>query len=114
MISLNKIQNCNNQSNQYLRMLRAYFFAGVNGAGKITLYYNEIENKIKLGYRINIDEIVSSFGEWKNPQDQMKASKIAISMRRQCLEQNLSFNQETTLCGNSILKTFKELKEKKY
>ena len=39
---------------------QATIFAGTNGTGKTTLYYQELENGKEFGYRINIDEFVSS------------------------------------------------------
>lgn len=59
----------------------ATIFAGAEGCGKTTLYYNELEKNKDFGLRINIDEIVSSFGDWKNREDQFRASRIAIKMR---------------------------------
>lgn len=94
--------------------MKAFFFAGVNGAGKTTLYYNQLEKKEHFGYRINIDEIVSSFGDWRNPKDQIRASKIALGIRERYINEHQSFNQETTLCGNSILRLFEQLIKKKY
>ncbi len=95
-------------------MSNVTIFAGVNGAGKTTLYYNEIERKKDFGLRINIDEIVSSFGDWRDRNDQIRASKLAIIMRNNYIRKNQSFNQETTLCGKSILRLFNELKAKNY
>ena len=58
-----------------------YIFAGVNGSGKSTLYKTNFLNKdIKNTIRINTDEIVYSFGSWKNSTDQIKAAKIAIHL----------------------------------
>ena len=79
---------------------------GVNGAGKTTLYYNELESAKDFGLRINIDEIVSSFGDWKNRKDQIRASKIALKIREKYIKEGKDFNQESTLCGNSILSLF--------
>lgn len=89
-------------------------FAGVNGAGKSTLYNSPILEKEKLGVRINTDEIVRTFGDWKNEADQVKAGKIAIKLRKDCIEKGLSFNQETTLTGKSIIKLIEQVKEKGY
>lgn len=93
---------------------QATIFAGVNGAGKTTLYYNELELGNDFGFRINIDEIVSSFGNPKNQQDQIRASKIAIKIREKCIQESKDFNQESTLCGASILALFPKLKNKNY
>jgi len=58
-----------------------YIFAGVNGAGKSTLYNSEnLDNEIKYSTRINTDEIVYSFGDWKSNIDQIKAGKIAFQL----------------------------------
>ena len=95
-------------------MKNAYIFAGVNGAGKTTLYYNELERKKDFGRRINIDEIVSSFGDWKNSKDQIRASKIAIASRNLYIKNAYDFNIETTLCGSSILSLFQKLKDNSY
>lgn len=95
-------------------MKNAYIFAGVNGAGKTTLYYNELEQKNDFGRRINIDEIVSAFGDWKSQKDQIRASKIAINLRNSYIRNSYDFNLETTLCGSSILSLFQKLKECDY
>jgi len=101
----------NNKGNT---MKNAYIFAGVNGAGKTTLYYNALEQNNDFGRRINIDEIVSAFGDWKNQKDQIRASKIAIKLRNSYIKNSYDFNLETTLCGSSILSLFEKLKENDY
>lgn len=88
----------------------AYIFAGVNGAGKSTLYWNEVEKGARLGQRINIDEIVSSFGDWRDSKDQARAARIALKLQKSYIENGESFNQETTLCGKGILRLFDRLK----
>ncbi len=95
-------------------MKKAFIFAGTNGAGKTTLYFNELEIAKDFGFRINVDEIVSAFGDSKNTQDQSRASKIALKMRRNYIQQGKDFNQESTLCGNSILSLFHQLKKENY
>lgn len=45
-------------------MKKYVIFAGVNGAGKSTLY-NTLKLKNTLP-RVNSDEIVRSFGDWRN------------------------------------------------
>jgi hypothetical protein len=92
----------------------ATIFAGVNGAGKTTLYFLAQEQGINLGYRINVDEITQSIGDHRDRQTQVRASKIAIKMRKVHIDDKLDFNQETTLCGKSILNLFNELKENNY
>ena len=91
-------------------------FAGVNGAGKSSLYNNLILTTEKdfLGKRINTDEIVKEIGDWKRDTDQMKAGRIALAKIKNFFENKTTFNQETTLCGNSILRTIKKAKELGY
>lgn len=92
----------------------ATIFAGINGAGKTTLYFLALEKGINLGYRINVDEIAQSIGDYKDKKTQVRALKIAITMRKVYIDDKLNFNQETTLCGKTILNLFKELKENNY
>ena len=92
----------------------ATIFAGVNGAGKTTLYFKAQEKGIILGYRVNVDEIAQSIGNYKNTSTQIRATKIALNTREQYLKNGYSFNQETTLCGKSIINLFHRLKEYEY
>lgn len=82
-------------------MKKYIVIAGVNGAGKSTLY--QTLETIKQIDRINTDEIVRSFGNWKNADDVIKAGKIAVKKIEEYFRNGISFNQETTLCGNSII-----------
>jgi len=92
-----------------------YIFAGVNGSGKSTLYKTNFLNKdIKNSIRINTDEIVYSFGDWKSSIDQIKAGKIAIQLRNKCFLEEKSFNEETTLTGKTILKMIDKAKDLDY
>lgn len=78
------------------------------------MYYDELLRDKSFGIRINSDEFVSSFGSWKNPKEQFKASKIALKLRKNCISNHYDFNQETTLCGKSIVNLFGELKACNY
>ena len=92
-----------------------YIFAGVNGSGKSTLYKTNFLNKdIKNTIRINTDEIVYSFGDWKNSIDQIKAGKMAIQLRNKCFLEEKSFNEETTLTGKTIIKIIDKAKNLDY
>lgn len=84
-------------------------FAGVNGAGKSTLYRVCNYNKSEL--RINPDEIVQSFGDWRSQTDQMKAARIAVKKIKDCIEKGVSFNQETTLAGKTMERSIVKAKE---
>ena len=59
-------------------MKKMYLIAGVNGAGKSSIYLSdeidEIE-EIKKTIRINTDEIVKTFGDWQN-KSRKRGNKI--------------------------------------
>lgn len=93
-------------------MKRYILIAGVNGAGKSTLYQT-LQNLQNMP-RINSDEIVRQLGDWRNPADVMTAGKISVKRISQFFDENISFNQETTLCGKTIIKNIKRAKEQGY
>lgn len=94
---------------------KAVIFAGTNGAGKST-FYNMSQDipDFKETVRINTDEIIRKIGDWRSDADQMKAGKIGIKLRNEAIKQGKSFNEETTLCGKTIIKLFEKLKENGY
>ena len=93
-------------------MKQYILFAGVNGAGKTTLY--NTSEKFKALPRINVDEIVKEYGSWENMKDVAQAGKKAVSLIRGYLSEGVSFNQETTLCGRTILRNIREARELGY
>lgn len=93
-------------------MKRYILIAGVNGAGKSTLY--QISDSLKNMPRINVDEIVKEIGDWKNITDVFRAGKIAITKTKEYFREGITFNQETTLCGKSILQNIYKAKELGY
>ena len=93
-------------------MKKYIIIAGVNGAGKSTLYQT-IEN-LKEIPRVNIDEVVREIGDWKNASDVFKAGKIAIKRISQYFNEGITFNQETTLCGKTIIQNILKAKELGY
>lgn len=64
--------------------------------------------------RVNTDEIVKEFGDWCNISDVMKAGKITVKLIDKYFEEKVSFNQETTLCGKSVMRNIKRAKELGY
>lgn len=64
--------------------------------------------------RVNTDEILRTFGDWRNLRDVMKAGKIAARKVKDNFDNGISFNQETTLCGKSILKNINRAKSLGY
>ena len=95
-------------------MKNLYIFAGVNGAGKSTFYINQIDNNDFYGTRINSDEIVKEFGDWKNKKDQNRAGKIALKLRESYLRRGIDFNVETTLSGHGIVRFISAAKASGY
>ncbi|MBQ9302158.1 ATPase [Butyrivibrio sp.] len=87
--------------------------AGVNGARKTTLY--DAEQIQKSEYRVNADEIlVEAGGDWRNASDVMNAGRTAVERLKHYIEDGVSFNQETTLCGNSILNNIAKARDNGY
>ena len=93
-------------------MKKYIIIAGVNGAGKSTLY--ETLDELKEMPRVNTDEIVKTLGDWRDASILMAAGKQAVRLLNQYIEEGVTFNQETTLCGKAILKNIKKAKEKGY
>lgn len=87
-------------------------FAGANGTGKSTLY--EILPDKPDVPRVNIDEIAKKYGSWRDITVMLKAGREAVRSIRQYMDDGISFNQETTLCGKSILKNIRMAKLKGY
>ena len=87
-------------------------YIGPNGAGKSTLYQT-IEN-LKDMPRVNVDEIVRKIGSWKNSKDVYIAGKKAVKEIAQYFEEGVTFNQETTLCGQTIINNILKAKELGY
>lgn len=76
-------------------------FAGCNGVGKSTLF--QTCTCLHELPRVNMDEIVKSFGSWKNNANVISAGKKAVRLVNHYLDSGISFTQETTLCGHSII-----------
>ena len=91
-------------------MKKYIIIAGVNGAGKSTLY--QTIDSLKEMPRVNVDEIVREIGEWQNIGDVLKAGKIAVEKIKKYFDEGVTFNQETTLCGKSIVRNVLKAKEK--
>lgn len=90
-------------------MKKYIIIAGVNGAGKSTLF--KTNKVINESPRVNTDEIVREFGDWRNIQDVFKAGKIAVNKIAEYLNNGVTFNQETTLCGKSIINNIRKAKK---
>ncbi len=93
-------------------MKKYILIAGANGVGKSTLY--ESISELKDVKRVNVDELVRKIGSWKNNEDVVNAGKMAVKHIEEYFREGISFNQETTLCGKSILKNIARAKELDY
>ncbi|ETI88348.1 MAG: hypothetical protein Q607_CBUC00203G0009 [Clostridium butyricum DORA_1] len=87
-------------------------FAGVNGAGKTSIYKSVYYDENKDEKRINTDEMVARIGSWKDSNLQMKCAREAVKLIKEYLINEVSFNQETTLSGKSIIKNIITAKDK--
>ncbi|MBR2461284.1 MAG: zeta toxin family protein [Clostridia bacterium] len=81
----------------------AILFAGVNGAGKTSLYH-VMNTTEPLGVRISIDDIVRDRGSWQDYILQIKAAKLAIEQIQKCISDRVSYHHETTLPGKIVYK----------
>ena len=75
---------------------------GVNGVGKSSLTGVLVRKTDDLGIIIDTDKINAEFGG-----DRIKGGKKAVKLIDECLENGLSFTQETTLSGVRTLKTIR-------
>ena len=87
-------------------------FAGVNGAGKTSIYKSIYYNENKDEKRINTDEMVARVGSWTDNNLQIKCAREAVKLIKKYIFEEISFNQETTLSGKSIISNIKLAKEK--
>lgn len=69
-------------------------FAGVNGAGKTTVY-GYLQSRLSSSVRLNADEVLAS-GEASSEFEAMKKVHRGIYS---CLERGVDFHLETTLAG---------------
>lgn len=93
-------------------MKKYILIAGVNGAGKSTLY--QLNDNWKDMKRVNTDEILREFGDWKDTKALFKAGRIAVNRIAEYMNDGITFNQETTLCGKSIINNIAKAKELGY
>jgi len=96
-------------------MKKLYIFAGVNGSGKSTLYLRNIEKGAGYyGARVNVDELATTLGSWRDTKVQAKAARAALKIRKKYLNDGVDFNIETTLAGGGIIKFIKDAKKAGY
>lgn len=83
--------------------------AGVNGTGKSSLRGVLEGQQVLLGHIIDADAIAK-----QNNYDNIKAGKKAVAEINYCLENNISFTQETTLAGHRTEHTIKQARKQGY
>ena len=66
-------------------------FAGVNGAGKTSIYKSIYYHENKNEKRINTDEMVARIGSWKDNNLQIKCGREAVKLIREYINDNISF-----------------------
>lgn len=93
-------------------MITYTIFAGVNGCGKTSMYQSFYYEENKSEKRINTDEMVARVGSWKDSSLQLRCAREAVKLIREYIDNGMSFNQETTLCGKSIIRNIKTAKDK--
>lgn len=64
--------------------------------------------------KINLDETVREIGDWRDSKVVLEAGKIVVNRIDKYLNEEISFSQETTLCGRSIFQTITKVKELGY
>lgn len=90
-------------------MNRYTLIAGVNGTGKSSLRGVLEGQGIILGHIIDADMIAK-----QNGFNAIKAGKQAINEIDRCLNNNISFTQETTLSGRRVLRTIRQARKQGY
>ena len=83
--------------------------AGVNGTGKSSFRGVLDGQGANLGHIIDPDEIAK-----KNNGNNFLAGKAAVNEIRECLSKNITFTQETTLSGKTVLNTIRQARKQGY
>ncbi|WP_010296789.1 zeta toxin family protein [Clostridium senegalense] len=89
-------------------------FAGVNGAGKTSMYKCMYLSENRDEKRINTDEMVEKIGSWKDNKLQIRCAREAVKLIKTYILEGTSFNQETTLSGKSIINNIKKAKNNNF
>ncbi len=89
-------------------MKKYVLIAGVNGVGKTTLF--SLIHSLSEIEKINLDETVRELGDWKDSKAVLQAGKIVVGKIASFFMNEISFSQETTLCGRSIMKNVAKAK----
>ena len=83
--------------------------AGVNGTGKSSLRGVLEGQGTPLGRIIDADAIAKA-----NNYNNIRAGKQAVAEIQFCLDNNISFTQETTLAGHKVVRSLKQARKQGY
>lgn len=86
-----------------------FIIAGVNGAGKSTIY-GIIKDKYNGSIYINPDIIAARINQ-DVEKAHFEAGKISVQLIKECIKNKESFVQETTLSGRSTIKFMQKAKQ---
>ncbi|ACO86363.1 hypothetical protein EXN00_01090 [Clostridium botulinum] len=78
-------------------------FAGVNGAGKTSIYRSIYYNENKDEKRINTDEMVARIGSWKDNNLQIKCAREAVKLIKLKNDKIIWKDKKTPNWANNIL-----------
>ena len=92
---------------------KVILFAGINGAGKTSLY-NTIKSRTDLGVRVSLDDVAGDMGDWKDAVVQVRAGVVVMRQVAELIRQGITFNQETTLPGAVIVTQLTDAKKAGY
>lgn len=92
---------------------KASIFAG--GAGKTTAYFELVSKQIDLDRHINACKIAWSIGDHKDSATQLRASRIALALRKMYLDEARIYDNSDTFklvaqIKNSRILEFKQTK----
>ncbi|WEV37637.1 zeta toxin family protein [Lactobacillus sp. ESL0677] len=81
--------------------LDLYMYAGINGAGKSSLYSSSTSAEIKKSKRANADEIAKDNNwDWHDQSKNFKAMRLEVENIFSFIENKQSFNMETTFASS--------------
>jgi predicted ABC-type ATPase len=93
-------------------MKKYVLLAGVNGAGKST-FFSLVPSLSKIE-KINLDDTVREIGDWRDSAVVAQAGRLVLRQIDEYFAEGISFSQETTLCGKSIVRNINKAKELGY
>jgi len=93
---------------------KIWILAGPNGAGKTTFARENFPELIKTTSFLNADDIAQGLSPQNQGRAAMQAGRIALTRRKELIEQRSSFAIETTLASKTLLRTLTQLPGSEY